>query len=145
MHERAPVGRQALPQSQPAPRWLWIVTLSVVAVFTLARIVVFSSLDLRTDEAYYWTWSQQPAASFLDQPPMVAYFVRLGTMLFGDTPFGARFGQFLAVPLIELVFADIARRRTGAMAAALLVVLAIESTVNFGGTGVIIEPGIPLL
>jgi 4-amino-4-deoxy-L-arabinose transferase-like glycosyltransferase len=131
--------------SRPAPRWLWIVTLLVVATLTLLRLSVFSSLDLRTDEAYYWTWSQQPALSYLDQPPMVAWFVRLGTLLFGDTPLGARFAFLLALPLTELILADIARRRSGSMAAALLVVLAMEATVNFGVTSAIIEPGIPLL
>ena len=133
------------PPARPAPRWLWVVTLLVVATLTVLRLFVFSSLDLRTDEAYYWTWSQQAAPSYLDQPPMVAWFVRVGTLLFGDTPFGARFAFILALPLTELVFADIARRRSGSMGAALLVVLAMEATVNFGVTSAIIEPGIPLL
>jgi 4-amino-4-deoxy-L-arabinose transferase-like glycosyltransferase len=76
---------------------------------------------------------------------MVAWFVRLGTSLFGDTPFGARFAFIVALPLIELVFADIARRRSGSMTAALLVVLALEATAYFGGIAVIIEPGLPMV
>ncbi|MDR3470173.1 MAG: glycosyltransferase family 39 protein [Devosia sp.] len=83
--------------------------------------------------------------SYLDHPPMVAWFVRLGTTLFGNTPFGARFAFIVALPLIELVFADIARRRAQSMTAALLVVLALEATAYFGGIAVIIEPGVPMV
>jgi len=35
--------------------------------------------------AYYWTWSKENVLSFLDHPPMIAWFVRFGTAIFGDT------------------------------------------------------------
>jgi len=42
---------------------------------------------VRTDEAYYWTWSKESVLSFLDHPPMIAWFIRFGTAIFGDTKF----------------------------------------------------------
>ncbi|MGL1617806.1 hypothetical protein ACSTHL_23350, partial [Vibrio parahaemolyticus] len=60
----------------------------VIAAMTLLRIVYASAIELRTDEAYYWTWSKEGALSFLDHPPMIAWFIRLGTAIFGDTPLG---------------------------------------------------------
>lgn len=40
----------------------------VIAAMTLLRIVYASAIELRTDEAYYWTWSKEAALSFLDHP-----------------------------------------------------------------------------
>ncbi|MCX7309321.1 MAG: glycosyltransferase, partial [Afipia sp.] len=59
------------------------------------QIIYAAVADLRTDEAYYWTWSKENVLSFLDHPPMIAWFVRFGTAIFGDTNFGARFGGLL--------------------------------------------------
>jgi 4-amino-4-deoxy-L-arabinose transferase-like glycosyltransferase len=129
----------------PPSRWLLWLTIAVVAVMTVLRFTTAATLDLRSDEAYYWTWSHQWVLSYLDQPPMVAWFERLGETVFGDTPLGARFAQLLALPLIELLLADIARRRTRSWNAALFVVLAIECTLDYGFFTIVVEPSVPLL
>lgn len=132
-------------QAAPPSRLLLAVTLIVVATFTVLRLVTAATLDLRTDEAYYWSWASQYTLSYLDQPPMVAWVERIGIGIFGDTPLGARFGQLLIVPLIQLILADIARRRTHAWNAALFVVLALECTLNYGFFSIVVEPNLPLL
>src|SRR5690349_315014 len=53
-----------------------IIAIIVVAAMTALRMAYASLIDLRTDEAYYWTWSKEYAASFLDHPPMIAWFIR---------------------------------------------------------------------
>ncbi len=68
----------------------------IVAMTTL-RVIYASVMDLRTDEAYYWTWSKENVLSFLDHPPMIAWFIRFGTAIFGDTNFGVRFAGVLAI------------------------------------------------
>ena len=73
---------------------------------TVLRIVYASLIDLRTDEAYYWTWSKEYVLSFLDHPPMIAWFIRFGTAIFGDTNLGVRFAGIVAM----LVDATAARR-----------------------------------
>src|SRR3569833_2557063 len=77
---------------------------------TVMRIVYACVLDLRTDEAYYWTWSKESVLSFLDHPPMVAWFIRFGTAIFGDTTLGVRFAGILAMLVTQLLLADIGRR-----------------------------------
>lgn len=37
---------------------------------------------LLNDEPYYWLWSQTPALGYFDHPPMVAWLIGLGTLLF---------------------------------------------------------------
>ena len=133
------------PRAAPPSRLLLWVTLLTVATFTILRFITAATLDLRTDEAYYWSWASQNVLSYLDQPPMVAWIERLGLALFGDTPLGARFGQLLILPLIQLILADIARRQTGSWNAALFVVLALECTLNYGFFSIVVEPNLPLL
>ena len=132
-------------RTAPPSRVFLIVTLLVVVVFTVLRLMTAATLDLRSDEAYYWTWSQQAPLSFLDQPPMVAWFERFGELFFGDTPLGARFAQILALPLIELMLADITRRRTRSWNAALLAVCAMECTLNYDFFTIVVEPSVALL
>lgn len=65
---------------------LLILLLALVALRCWSAHIV----DFETDEAYYWLWSRKLAASYFDHPPMVAYLIRFGTALFGDTIFGIR-------------------------------------------------------
>lgn len=74
---------------------------SALCVFFLLtlRAVMAAKLPLSADEAYYWLWSLHPAAGYFDHPPMIAWLIRAGTLLFGDTPFGVRFaGVILSLP-----------------------------------------------
>ena len=64
----------------------------IIAAMTVLRIVYACAIELRTDEAYYWSWSKEAALGFLDHPPMIAWFIRFGTAIFGDTTLGVRFG-----------------------------------------------------
>ena len=85
------------------------------------RCLVASHVDLETDEAYYWLWSRHLAISYFDHPPMIAYLIRLGTALFGDTVFGVRSmaiaamiaASALVYALTVILFDD---RRLGVMA-----------------------------
>ena len=58
--------KPALQPERPALQsLLWVAAL--IAVMTAMRCIFAGTLDLRTDEAYYWTWSKENALSFLDQ------------------------------------------------------------------------------
>lgn len=80
--------------------------LAIVAIFAVSRGVFATVIELRVDEAYYWTWSRENVVSYLDHPPMVAWGVRLGTALFGDSNFGVRFSGLLAMVLLQVLLAD---------------------------------------
>ena len=62
----------------------------LIAVLILARAAMAAILPLSADEAYYWLWSKYPALGYYDHPPAVAFLIRLGTSLFGDTELGVR-------------------------------------------------------
>jgi 4-amino-4-deoxy-L-arabinose transferase-like glycosyltransferase len=109
-----------------------IIAAMVIAAMTALRIVYAGAIELRTDEAYYWTWSKESALSFLDHPPMIAWFIRFGTAIFGDTDLGVRFPGILAMAVTQLLLADIVRRVTHDVRAIVFAVLMPEAALYYG-------------
>src|ERR1700686_247597 len=99
---------------------------------TAVRMIYAGAVDLRTDEAYYWTWSKENVLSFLDHPPMIAWFIRFGTAIFGDTNLGVRFAGILAMLVTQLLLVDIVRRVTHDVRAIVLAVLMPEAALYYG-------------
>jgi 4-amino-4-deoxy-L-arabinose transferase-like glycosyltransferase len=104
----------------------------LIAAMTAMRLVYAGVLDLRTDEAYYWTWSKESALSFLDHPPGIAWLIRFGTAIFGDTRLGVRFGGIVAMLVTQLLLADIVRRVTHDVRAVIFAVLLPEAALYYG-------------
>lgn len=116
-----------------------------LAALTLIRLVVAATVPLAPDEAYYWVWSRHLQPGYLDAPPMVAIWIRLGTLIAGETPLGVRLlGPFSAalgsVLLWQTGEALLPGRQTGLVAAALM-----NATLLFGVGAVIMTPDTPLL
>src|ERR1700727_1901086 len=126
----------AVPSSDPLPghavRRQWSGVIALIAAMTLMRVIYACVIDLRTDEAYYWTWSKENVLSYLDHPPMIAWFIRFGTTIFGDTNFGVRFAGLLAMLATPLLLADIVRRVTQDVRAVVLAVLMMEASLYYG-------------
>ncbi len=111
-----------------------ILTLCFVAVAGLAllRGIFAATIDLRVDEAYYWTWSKESVISYLDHPPMIAWCIRIGTLLFGDTNFGVRFPGLLAMFLMQLLLADIVWRTLHDVRYVVIAILLPEASLDYG-------------
>jgi 4-amino-4-deoxy-L-arabinose transferase-like glycosyltransferase len=108
------------------------VAVILIAAMTALRIVYASAIDLRTDEAYYWTWSKEHVLSFLDHPPMIAWFIRFGTAIFGETNLGVRFAGIVAMLVTQLLLADMVRRVTSDVRAVVIAVLMPEAALYYG-------------
>jgi 4-amino-4-deoxy-L-arabinose transferase-like glycosyltransferase len=121
------------------------VAIIVIAAMTALRIVYASVIDLRTDEAYYWTWSKEYALSFLDHPPMISWFIRFGTAIFGDTNLGVRFAGIVAMLVTQLLLADIARRVTRDVRAIVLALLMPEAALYYGLLMAKVAPDVALI
>ena len=124
---------------------LWLAVIALIAAMTIMRGVYAGLLDLRTDEAYYWTWSKENVLSFLDHPPMIAWFIRFGTAIFGDTNFGVRFAGLLAMLATQLLLADIVWRVTRDVRAVATVVLMMEASLYYGLLMTKVSPDVPLV
>lgn len=86
--------------SDLARRTAWI-----IGALILLRLIVAAFTPLAFDEAYYWTWSKRLAGGYFDHPPMVAFVIRLGTLIAGDTQIGVRLASILlAIPMSWAVY-----------------------------------------
>ncbi len=65
--------------------------IAFILLLTLCKFWVAAYTPLAFDEALYWRYSKHLAAGFIDHPFMNPLMIRIGTDLFGDTPFGVRF------------------------------------------------------
>ncbi len=123
----------------------WLAVAALVAALTILRVIYASLIDLRTDEAYYWTWSKENVLCFLDHPPMIAWFIRFGTAIFGDTNLGVRFAGILAMLVTQLLLADIVRRVTHDTRAIVLTVLMPEAALYYGLLMAKVSPDVALI
>jgi 4-amino-4-deoxy-L-arabinose transferase-like glycosyltransferase len=138
-----PNSSRTKPDSSAIRQWLAVAAL--IAALTALRVIYASAIDLRTDEAYYWTWSKENVLSFLDHPPMIAWFIRFGTAIFGDTNLGVRFAGILAMLVTQLLLADIVRRVTHDVRAIVIAVLMPEAALYYGLLMAKVSPDVALI
>jgi len=84
-----------LPHYAFDQRWAWAAAIFLL-VSTLIRMAQLGSMQLVPDEAYYWDWSRRLALGYYDQGPLIAYVIRLTTLVFGTNEFGVRIGVLMA-------------------------------------------------
>ena len=138
-----PATSSTKPDSSVLRQWLAVAAL--IATLTILRVIYASVIDLRTDEAYYWTWSKENVLCFLDHPPMIAWFIRFGTAIFGDTNLGVRFAGILAMLVTQLLLADIVLRVTHDVRAIVLAVLMPEAALYYGLLMAKVSPDVALI
>ena len=122
-----------------------MLALALLAALTAIRLLVAAATPLAPDEAYYWVWSRRLQLGYLDHPPMVAIFIRLGTWLTGQDALGVRLLGPLGIALASILLARAAdalfpERMPGLWAAALF-----NATLLAGVGGVLMTPDLPLL
>ena len=110
------------------------------------RLGLAALTPLAPDEAYYRVWSRVLAPGYLDDAPMVALWIRLGTAIAGATPLGVR---LLGPPAAALGSLLLYRAATDLFPhlprLGLIAVLFINATLLFGAGSVIMTPDTPLL
>ena len=77
-------------------------TLILILYFGILLLIAPISL-LSFDSYYYWEWSRHLALSYFDGSPMIAYFIKLATVLFGDTLFALNIVGIISAAVSELV------------------------------------------
>jgi 4-amino-4-deoxy-L-arabinose transferase-like glycosyltransferase len=118
--------------------------LTVLALVAL-RLLAAAWTPLTFDEAYYWMWSQHPAFGYYDHPPMVAFVIRAGTAIAGDTELGVRLVSILsALPMSFAVYRTASILFGGQRVAATATILLNVTLMAAVGT-LIVTPDAPLL
>ena len=74
---------------------------------TALRLIAAGAIPLTEDEAYYRLWAQHLQLGYFDHPPIIAWWIRAGEALFGDTPLGVRLLPVLASGLTTWLIGDL--------------------------------------
>lgn len=100
MSAAAGAGTQAhTPVTHPehaAPDSLRNWAIFLIALTLVGRLILAAMVPLVPDEAYYALWGANLSAGYLDHPPMIAFFIRLGEIVAGHGAFGVRLVCVLA-------------------------------------------------
>jgi len=144
MPEELETSSAAAETSRKPGNGLCVAVIAMVAGLTLLRLLLCGVIELIPEEAYYWTYAKHPALGYFDHPPMVAWFVTLGTLLFGDTAMGVRIMTFvLWVATAGLLF--LTGRMWFGKRVALVATLMYTLLPVYIGTGLLVTPDAPLL
>jgi len=76
---------------------------ALVLAFAALHVAMALALPLVEDEAYYQMWASVPSAGYYDHPPMIAWSIAAGQMVFGNSLLGVRAGSILASALVTLL------------------------------------------
>jgi 4-amino-4-deoxy-L-arabinose transferase-like glycosyltransferase len=118
------------------------VGLLVLAV-TVCRLLAARWVHLTEDEAYYRLWAQHLHLGYYDHPPMIAWWIRLGTMVAGDNPLGIRLIPVLATGLATWLVADLTRALGGKPETGLRAAVWYNATTTIGIGGILATPDAP--
>jgi 4-amino-4-deoxy-L-arabinose transferase-like glycosyltransferase len=116
-----------------------------LAALTVVRLVVAATLPLSPDETYYRVWSRALAAGYLDHPPMVAFWIRAGTLVAGDGALGIRLLAPVAAAVGSWLLWDASERLLPERGAGLVAAALLNSTLLLGAGAVTMTPDTPLL
>ena len=117
----------------------------LLAVLTVIRLVVAAAAPLSPDEAYYWVWSRALQPGYLDHPPMVALWIRLGTMLAGQGAFGIRLLGPISATLGSVLLVQAANDLFPARRPGVIAVVLLNATLLMAAGAVTMTPDTPLL
>ena len=130
----------------PTPERIWLTPVRAhvgLTLLFLLRALAAMLLPLSADEAYYWLWSKHLEAGYYDHPPAIAFLIRAGTSLFGDTPGGVRAaGVLLSLAATWFVWQS-ARSLLKNEARALLAALLFNLTLMMGVELLAATPDLP--
>jgi 4-amino-4-deoxy-L-arabinose transferase-like glycosyltransferase len=110
---------------------------------TVLRLIAAGTVHLTEDEAYYRLWAQHLQLGYLDHPPMIAWWIRAGEQVFGDTPLGVRLIPALASGLTTWLIGDLATRLGAEPRTALRAALWYNATLTVCLGGMLAIPDAP--
>lgn len=112
--------KPASPRSPLQPKHYWLFALLAV---TAVRFFMGWVIPISPEEAYHWNFARHLDWSYYDHPPMLAWAIAVGRLIFGDTEIGVRFVPVLFSIGTAVLLAGLARRFYGDTGAAWTVVL----------------------
>ncbi len=134
--------RYVMSRTDAEPNWRGF-AVGLIAFACVLRVVYAGSVELMPEETYYWMYSRHLDYGYFDHPPMVAWLIRIGTTLFGQTEFGVRFGALCCGAVTSVFVYRLTFNLYGA-ACALAALLLTQTLPFFFLAGFLMTPDAPL-
>lgn len=115
----------------------------ILGMSLLLHVFCMIKTNLFVEEAYYWNYAQHLDFSYLDHPPMVAWLIKLSTLILGLNEFAVRSTNllcWLVMILFSYKLTELINRGSGIYSILLLAILPF-----FFLQTIIITPDVPLL
>lgn len=81
----------------------------IIIIYFIILLLLAPTTLLSFDTYYYWDWSRHLDFSYFDGSPMIAYFIKLSTLLFGDTLFALSFVGITSAAITSWIIYKTAR------------------------------------
>jgi len=117
--------------------WVGPALIAAFTLFNAAYVAWWCPHDLAPDEAHYWDWSRHLDWGYYSKGPLIAWLIRCGCELFGDTPFGVRSVAVACGGLLLLGLWRLTQNTTGSWHTAVGVVVAAMTHPAMSAAGVI--------
>ncbi len=119
------------------------VILGIIIYLFVLRLIYIGIPDLIPEEAYYWNYAQHLDWGYLDHPPMVAWMIKVGTTVFGNTEFGVRIWALISW-LFVIIFGVHLAKSMFDKKSSLYMALLLSVLPFFFGIGALMTPDAPL-
>lgn len=119
-----------------------ILLLSATIIFL--RVLFIFIMGPMPQDAYYFFYSQHPALSYFDHPPMIAWVLRIFTLILGNNVIAVKFADSFITFLTIIIFYQLARCFLGIrqVKKAMLLLL---STLMIAILSLVSTPDVPLI
>ncbi|WP_186001754.1 glycosyltransferase family 39 protein [Corallococcus sp. Z5C101001] len=129
-------------RTSQARGWPW--GLAATCGLILLRLAYAARVELAPQEAYYWQYTRHLDWSYLDHPPMCAWWMALSVRLLGDSQVALRLPAILSSAALSWVLYSLGKRLYSP-AVGMLTAVAANATVLFGLGAVVMTPDVPLV
>jgi 4-amino-4-deoxy-L-arabinose transferase-like glycosyltransferase len=138
-------GATELPMEQRKRHHFYAAAIIAASALIRFWFVASHQLDLVQDEAQYWDWTRSLQLSYYSKGPLIAYIIKLWTLVFGNTELGARFGSILCGTGVQAVLYLGAAKVFKRPKAGLWTLAVLATAPLFVGLGVLMTTDSPLL
>jgi 4-amino-4-deoxy-L-arabinose transferase-like glycosyltransferase len=95
------MGKEMNYASSLRPLFL-LIGILILKMLIMGFLIAFGPIHLGPDEAQYWTWSRYLDWGYYSKPPGIAWEISFGTLFFGNTELGVRFGPLIVSSALSL-------------------------------------------
>lgn len=118
--------------------------LYILSAFVVIRFLVCTIMGIQPQDAYYYYYAENLALSYFDHPPMVAYFLKISTSIFGKADYILKLTDlFFSTGTLYLFY--LLSKKFLSLRKAYMITLIFGSSLVLSLISIVTTPDVPLL